>query len=598
MANSPNRLSQIWRELKRRNVVRVMTVYAGAAFVILELVSMSEEPFGLPEWTFVLAVVLLSIGFFISVILSWIYDIHPEGGMIKTEPLNQVKGKNVSKSSNGWKIASYVSFLVILGLIALNIFGGKSRRVINELPKKTIAVLPFLNLSGDSEQKWRCIGLTDEIIRHLFKVKSFDEVRSMETVKNYIETDRNIPAIAEELEVNYILGGSLKRIGNELMVTTQLIDAINDTPIWLNDYPLESTNIMGIPAEIALQIANHLRAFITEDEQERLGKIPTSNDHAYSLLQKAKTSFYSHGWPATADEIELVLEATMVDPAYAEAFAWIGYMFFTRGSVFGDRSMQTVSWDALNYFQIALSLDPDNATAHNGMGWLNECQKYNYITAEKEYLVALELEPNNPVFVWAYQDFLVRRTLFDQAITIQNQLDSIRGAINWNRRMWIQALSGNVGESMEVYEAHIRQNDSIYWESVGSSLLYNGEYLKAINVLMHWSFPRAKAHLAVAYHRAGSSDKAEMIVNELKEKSQYNLIGSPDFFIGSYYSGIKQIDSAFVWLEKAYENRSPELIWLKALPLFEDLKQDERYWDLYTRIGHKAYDEYLARMNK
>ena len=97
MPNNPNLLSRFWQELKRRKVIRVITVYAAAAFVILELVSMSEEPFGLPDWTFVLAVILLSIGFIISVIISWIYDIHPEGGMVKTEAADQVKVEDIPR---------------------------------------------------------------------------------------------------------------------------------------------------------------------------------------------------------------------------------------------------------------------------------------------------------------------------------------------------------------------------------------------------------------------------------------------------------------------------------------------------------------------
>ncbi len=117
----PSKLSQFWQELKRRKVVRVITVYAAAAFVILELVDIITEPFGLPDWTMILVVVLLTIGFIISVIISWIYDIHPEGGIVKTEPAEKVKSEDIPKSLNSWRIASYISFVVIVALIILNI---------------------------------------------------------------------------------------------------------------------------------------------------------------------------------------------------------------------------------------------------------------------------------------------------------------------------------------------------------------------------------------------------------------------------------------------------------------------------------------------
>ena len=113
MPNNPNKLSLFWQELKRRNVVRVITVYAGAAFVILELTDIITEPLKLPSWLLPVVIVLLSIGFIIAIILSWIYDIQPEGGIVKTEPADKVKQAGKPKSSSSWKIASYISFIVI-----------------------------------------------------------------------------------------------------------------------------------------------------------------------------------------------------------------------------------------------------------------------------------------------------------------------------------------------------------------------------------------------------------------------------------------------------------------------------------------------------
>jgi hypothetical protein len=155
----PNRLPRFWQELKRRNVVRVTTVYAGAAFVIIELINNITEPLRLPEWTPTLVIVLLAIGFPVVIIFSWIYDIQPEGGIVKTEPVDQGKSEDKSKSSNSWKIASYISFVVIVFLIVLNVIphSGKSEKL-----EKSIAVLPFQDFSTDPDQESMCMGLTDE----------------------------------------------------------------------------------------------------------------------------------------------------------------------------------------------------------------------------------------------------------------------------------------------------------------------------------------------------------------------------------------------------------------------------------------------------
>ena len=156
-----NKLSQFWLELKRRNVIRVITVYAGAAFVIIELINNITEPLRLPDWTPTLVIVLLAIGFPIVIIFSWLYDIHPEGGMVKTEPAEKVKTKDAPKSSNSWKVASYISFMVIVGLIFLNVVSRTDKK---EIPDKSIAILPFINDSPLKENEYFLNGIMEELL--------------------------------------------------------------------------------------------------------------------------------------------------------------------------------------------------------------------------------------------------------------------------------------------------------------------------------------------------------------------------------------------------------------------------------------------------
>ncbi len=129
MPDSPNKISNFRQELKRRNVVRVITIYAGAAFVNLELVDIIAEPQKLRSWLLPVVIILLSIGFMITVIFSWIYDMHPEGGIVKTEPAEKVGEASAPPSSKGWRIASYISFIVIVALIVLNIISRTGNNV-------------------------------------------------------------------------------------------------------------------------------------------------------------------------------------------------------------------------------------------------------------------------------------------------------------------------------------------------------------------------------------------------------------------------------------------------------------------------------------
>ena len=196
MSGNPNKLSHFWQELKRRRVVHVIIVYATAAFILIELVGNVYETLKLPDWTPALTLIILVIGFPLAIIFSWIFDVTPEG-IEKTKPSKELSKDEKTATPNSWKIATYVSVVVIVALLVYNIFGRLTRIEIDESLAKSIAVLPFHNYSGDPDQDFICFGLTDEIITHLYKVESFAEVRSLTSVLNYQAPDRNIPLIAQ-----------------------------------------------------------------------------------------------------------------------------------------------------------------------------------------------------------------------------------------------------------------------------------------------------------------------------------------------------------------------------------------------------------------
>ena len=188
---------QFWEELKRRKVIRVIPVYAAASFVLLELVDIIAEPFGLPDWTLKLVVFLLSIGFIIAIILSWIYDITPEG-VQKTKPATQVRSAEKQATPGGWKVATYVSVLIIIAFVVFYIISNiKQSSDISKL-EKSIAVLPFENMSDEEEYSHMGDAITDEIILELQKIKEFDRVISRTSTMQYKDNRPTIPEIAEK----------------------------------------------------------------------------------------------------------------------------------------------------------------------------------------------------------------------------------------------------------------------------------------------------------------------------------------------------------------------------------------------------------------
>jgi len=598
----PSKLSHFWHELKRRKVVRVITVYAAAAFVILELVSIIAEPLKLPEWFLPMVIVLLCIGFIIAIILSWIYDIQPEGGIVKTEPAIKVSEEMVPPSSSGWKIASYISFVVIVALIVLNIFGKQSGIRIDESLAKSIAVLPFHNFSTDPGQEQMCLGLTNEISGHLFRIKSFETVTPLTSVLTYIGNDKRSSEISEELGVNYILEGTYTKIGEQLRVTVKLVEPKKERQIWQHEYDQPYNEIISLQSDIALQIADHLKAFLNVSETEIINSIPTNNMEAYEKYNMAAYLFFSEGFGTIPQVIEILLEVIRLDPEYANAYAGVGMMTLYTGTVWGQKEIQYAALDALPYFEKALELDQNNALAHYGMAQINEWVRWDYIKAEKEYLKAIELESNNPFVYHFTAEFYIK----------MHRLESLRAMLA--KAPVEVSVSGYLstglillGNNMEAYSTitSIPREEQWYvsigryyeWlEEYDSARFYLESALQAMDPDM--SIPRSQAALALAYEKTNSLQEARKIINQLIDKADSTSAGSPAYFTACYYSGIGEVDSALYWLEKAFDNRSPEMSWLKVDAAFKILKEDPRYRDLYERTGHKAYDDYMASKNK
>ena len=339
MPSIPRTLSLFWKELKRRKVIRGITVYAAAAFVILELTDILAPSLGLPAWTLNFTLVVLCLGFVVAVILSWIYDVHPDGGLIKTKPRLKTGEQEEVADHTGWRIGASVSVVVILGLIVINIVGILKGVKIDETLEKSIAVLPIHNMSGDPGLDYVTEGLTDEIINQLYKIGSFDKVVSLTSVLNYKNPNKSITEIADELKVNYILEGTYKRIGDQFKVTAQLIEPKNDKHIWQQDYNRSSNEIVSLQSDIALKIGYQLKAFITKQEKRSIEKNLTLDKEAWEKYQLANYFFRrSSGKGNLQAALELYKESIKLDKEFALAYISLARCYLNMYWFYYDRS--------------------------------------------------------------------------------------------------------------------------------------------------------------------------------------------------------------------------------------------------------------------
>jgi TolB-like protein len=330
MPGDSNKLSRFWQELKRRKVLRVITVYAAVAFVILQLVEILAPSLRLPEWTMNLILVLLIVGFIIAVILSWIYDVHPEGGIVKTESAKKIKTEDIPVSSNSWKIASYISFVVIIALIVLNIIPRTNTSKEAEILDKSIAVLPFRNDSPEETEMFFINGTMESILDNLCKIKDL-RVVSRTSVEQYRDHPKPIPTVGEEMNVSYIIEGSGLKHGDNVRLTIQLIDAINDKHIWSNTYNRKTEEIFELQSEIAQLVARELEAIISPEEKELIEKIPTTSLTAHDFYQRGREE-HNQYWldndnkTALERAEEMYKEALEYDPTFALAYTGLAYI--------------------------------------------------------------------------------------------------------------------------------------------------------------------------------------------------------------------------------------------------------------------------------
>jgi TolB-like protein/Tfp pilus assembly protein PilF len=292
MARKSNDIERFLKELKRRKVVHVITVYAAVAFVILQIVDIIGPSLKWPDWTMTFVIVLLCIGFIIAVFVSWVYDITP-AGVKKTKPVSAVKhiDQTITPNSSGWKIATYISAVIIVALIALNFVRRRNLNADISKLDKSIAVLPFINDSPDSTNSYFINGLMDKITTNLQMVKKL-RVISRTSVEQYRNRTKSIPEIAKELDVNYVVEGNGQKYGSSFSVDVKLIKAKGkETHLWAKSYESEikeTRDIISVQSQIAQTIATELKAVITPEEKQLIEKISTLNLTALDFYQKAR----------------------------------------------------------------------------------------------------------------------------------------------------------------------------------------------------------------------------------------------------------------------------------------------------------------------
>ncbi|MEN8230750.1 MAG: helix-turn-helix domain-containing protein [Bacteroidota bacterium] len=473
------------------NILLIIIVIVGVVALILRLME-KVSPFSiLPEWTITLILIILIVGFIIAVVLSWVYNIHPVEDTDKTESVPKSRSDYFTRSSKIWKTVSYISFVVIVGLIVLNNIPREGKK---EILDKSVAVLPFINDSQDQENEHFINGIMEDLVINLQSIKEL-RVPGRTSTEQYRNTTKLIPEIANEMNVAYIVEGRGQRYGDRIRLRVQLVECATDKHIWADSFD-EVINgpedIFRIQSQIAESIAAELEAVITPEQKQRIERVPTNNLTAFDFYQRGREEAWNHlaNWDLERLDVaeDLFRKALQYDKNFAQAYSGLAKVYLYRWQ--WDKIRNQDHLDSAHYFlDKALIYDSQLAEAYAIRGALFS------MSGEKEKAFAafdnaLELNPNE----WqAYHGKYVYSMMHDDIV---GALKNIYMVAQLNHDIFYPAILRSLGwlyratgfldraESCS-RDAFLLDSDSlIHSRSIVSHSESIGDYSSAIECLM------------------------------------------------------------------------------------------------------------------
>jgi len=353
-------------ELKRRNVYRAAVAYGVVAWFLTQLTTQVFPFFEIPNSAVRFVVIALAVGFPIAMLLSWLYELTPEG-IVRTEDLDPVQARSVQRASG--RILDFIIIGVLLLVIAMLIVGQPPfyRQTGESISQKSIAVLPFENLSEDKANAYFAEGIQDEILTRLSKIADL-KVISRTSTQHYKSTPENVPEIAKQLGVAHILEGRVQKSGDVVRVNVQLIKAANDSHLWADTFDRKLTDLFGVESEIAKRIAESLQAKLTGREEQALAVKPTNNPEAYDSYlrglafeaRNSASSYLSYSRDLVEKAASFYEQAVQLDPSFAIAWARLSradaLLYFNRK----DNTTASRGDAAKTALENAQRLEPDS----------------------------------------------------------------------------------------------------------------------------------------------------------------------------------------------------------------------------------------------
>jgi len=548
----PNKISQFWQELKRRKVIQVIIVYASAALVIIELINNIAQPLRLPEWTPTFVIVLLSIGFPLAIIFSWIYDISSKG---------------ITKTGKAMEV-------------------DQARTIEN-----SIAVLPFQDMSPEKDQEYFCDGIAEEIINALAHVSSLKVIArtSAFAFKNQTVDMREI---GQTLNVETLLEGSVRKDTNRIRITAQLIRTDDGTHLWSERFDRKLDDIFAIQDEISLSIVDHLKVNLLSQEKSAILKRYTDDFELYDLYLKA-VHYLKLATPAAIETaVDYIGQILKKDPQFIYGYAALGLMniFSTN---YGNLPPNVGYPKAKEYGDTILEIDNNSADGHGFMAGYSLFYDWDLDTSEQLVKHALQLNPNHEWnhFMYSYNLIFTGR--------------NSEGILEAKRAMELDPLSGYFHASLGIFYTysgqfdlaidHLRQTIEKFPDFymghwiLGIALTFVSKLEEAIEesrkaVELSGGIPIVISTLLHALYGSGKTEDAGHLIRALELRSEKEYVPASCFT--NYYMLRGDLEKVDRLVERAILDHDIYLPYLLIHPIKE----------LRYQLNEQKYPELIKKM--
>ena len=489
-----------------------------------------------------------------------------------------------------WPLVCLAAVLVLLVALGVAFFLLKSRQTFATPPKiRSLAVLPLKDLSGDPGQGYLADGMTEELIGRLAAIRDL-RVISRTSVMQFKDPTQTVPAIARTLGVDAIVEGSVIRDGNRIRVHAQLIRASNDEHFWSETYDREMGDVLSLESDIAQSIAQKVEVTVTGQERALLVAKRQVSPEVYESYLKG--TFANRNTRAGIEQsIAFFEQAIHKDATFAPAYLGLASAYNDLGSVFGGVPPTETRPRVINAAHKALDLDPDLAEAHVQLADTYQ-KEWKWQESEAEYKRALALKPNDAPGHRGFAGWLLCQGRMEEAVAWVQQareLDPlgvdglvVNGLLLFHARHYDESI-----QDLRSVLAVQPENAHALWY-LGYALVAKGQPQQAIPVLekavsLSDRSPAVIGVLVRAYSHAGRRADALQLIAELKTRSQAGYVPAAAFV--NAYLGFGDSDQAFFWLERAYQEKSPIVQFLKVHPHFDPIRNDPRFADLLHRVG-------------